>query len=234
MEELMQRKTLYYVENYTVILADRIARKLLRYKPSTDADQINKNVSYEHSLRVSHTAYQLALHLIKTEPSKYASDLPQKALVAGLLHDLGKSEMLDIVNKKENLTAEEWAILITHPEHSLRIINECCPDISPDIKEACLCHHLKLDGSGYPDCAKKHSISILTQILTICDIYDAIRHPRSYKPENTLEKSLQIMRTQDVAEGKLNAELFAAFEKIIVMYEKSALHDKKIMVEEVK
>lgn len=225
MEELMQRKTLYYVENYTVILADRIARKLLRYKPSTDADQINQNVSYEHSSRVGNTAYQLAMHMIKTEPSKYASDLPQKALVAGLLHDLGKSEMLDIVNKKENLTAEEWAILITHPERSLRIINECCPDIPPDIKEACLYHHFKLDGSGYPTCDRKPSI--LTQILSICDIYDAIRHPRSYKTAHTLEESLNIMENQDVAEGKLNAELFAAFKKIIVMYEKSALHDIK-------
>lgn len=235
---LEQFKILLLRKKYSTKELDNLAKEILLYQCGDDLkeDQIIQNMSYEHSLRVAHTAYALANYMHTVKPSIYTSDMPEKAYQAGLLHDLGKSKMPSIINKAGKLSDEERAEVEKHPKYSLQIIQEKCPGISRDIQEACLCHHLKLDGSGYPDCAKnrKHPISVLTQILTICDIYDAIRHPRSYKPENTLEKSLQIMRTQDVAEGQLNAELFAAFEKIIVMYEKSALHDKKIMVEEVK
>ena len=43
-------------------------------------------------------------------------------------------------------------------------------------------HHERFDGTGYPDRLAGHAIPLAARIVAICDVYDALRCRRSYKP----------------------------------------------------
>ena len=42
-------------------------------------------------------------------------------------------------------------------------------------------HHLRLDGTGYPDGAKRSALNLGTMICSIADVYDAMRSQRAYQ-----------------------------------------------------
>ena len=71
-------------------------------------------------------------------------------------------------------------------------------------------HHEKLDGSGYPNQITAEDIPPQTRMMTICDIYDALRDDRPYKPAMPVEKALDII-VAHVRAGKLDAAYFDIF-----------------------
>ena len=48
-------------------------------------------------------------------------------------------------------------------------------------KEITLHHHEKYDGTGYPDGLKENEINIISRIMAIIDVYDALVNDRVYK-----------------------------------------------------
>ncbi|HEX8924349.1 MAG TPA: HD domain-containing phosphohydrolase [Terriglobales bacterium] len=123
-------------------------------------------------------------------------DLDTESLVAlrrgGYLHDLGKIAIPDeILKKGSDLTPEEWRMMRQHP-----IIGEniCRPLRSlrlvlPIIRH----HHEHWDGSGYPDHLEGEQIPLLARILTVVDIYDALRTSRPYKPALSHEQACETL-----------------------------------------
>lgn len=100
--------------------------------------------------------------------------------VAGMLHDIGKTQIpQEILLKKGRLTDEEFAVIKTHSEQGYKILNERKVDL--DVQYAALMHHEKLDGSGYPLGLTGDNIHKIASIVTICDIYDAMTANRSYR-----------------------------------------------------
>lgn len=72
-------------------------------------------------------------------------------------------------------------------------------------------HHEKLDGTGYPRKLKGDAIPLPSQIMTICDIFDALAATdRPYKKSMPAEKALDIIQSE-VKAGKIDAELFQIF-----------------------
>ena len=45
-----------------------------------------------------------------------------------------------------------------------------------------LCHHERLDGSGYPAGLRGDDVPLLAQIVGIVDVYDALTTHRPYRP----------------------------------------------------
>ena len=72
-------------------------------------------------------------------------------------------------------------------------------------------HHEKLDGTGYPRKLSGAAIPLPAQIMSICDIYDALAaSDRPYKKAIPTEKALDIL-AMEVKGGKIDAELFQIF-----------------------
>lgn len=50
-------------------------------------------------------------------------------------------------------------------------------------------HHERWDGSGYPDGLRGDDIPLAAQLMSVADVYDALRSVRCYKPAFSIEKS---------------------------------------------
>jgi putative nucleotidyltransferase with HDIG domain len=100
--------------------------------------------------------------------------------IAGLLHDIGKTEIDEsLLNKTGELKADEWAKIKQHSEMGYQklITLKGFSKIAGYI----LAHHEKWDGSGYPHGLKGEQIPLHARIIAVADAYDAMTSDRPYK-----------------------------------------------------
>ncbi len=117
---------------------------------------------------------------------------------AAALHDIGKSQIDHaILNKKGKLTAEEFEIIKTHTVLGEAILNNIKVYANEPLVEyakvICRSHHERFDGKGYPDGLKGDDIPVVAQVVSICDVYDALVSKRAYKPAYTHEQAMQMI-----------------------------------------
>jgi HD-GYP domain-containing protein (c-di-GMP phosphodiesterase class II) len=110
------------------------------------------------------------------------------------MHDAGKMFVSDeILNKPDKLTDEEWQHMRAHAAQGAQYILrlEGIPRLA---YLAALEHHIRYDGSGYPDLGKDWRPNIVSQMIAIADMFDAMRSRRPYKepkPDALIIKILQ-------------------------------------------
>lgn len=151
--------------------------------------QVHDDSVYEHCTNVA---------LISATIGKWLS-LPDNDIrnltLAGLLHDIGKLSIpAELLNKPGRLTPEEFEVIKSHPKKSYEYLRDIPLDIR--IKEACLLHHERCDGSGYPFGISGNKISIYAKIIAIADVYDAMTSPRSYRPALCPFKAIQVFESE--------------------------------------
>jgi putative nucleotidyltransferase with HDIG domain len=105
----------------------------------------------------------------------------ERIAVAALLHDVGKIHDVfgPILNKPGRLTAEENAIMKTHPIKSEELASTVSElkDVLPLIRH----HHENWDGTGYPDGIAGESIPLGSRIIMFADTIDAMTTDRPYR-----------------------------------------------------
>ena len=107
--------------------------------------------------------------------------------IAATLHDIGKVGIPDnILNKPGRLTDEEYEIMKSHTIIGRETLESTYSDkLSSEVleyaKDITLHHHEKYDGTGYPEKLKGDEITIISRIMAIIDVYDALANDRVYK-----------------------------------------------------
>lgn len=121
-----------------------------------------------------------------------APDTLEEIAVAALLHDIGKIGIPEsILSKPGRLTPEEYAVVQNHCEIGYNALKGIKP--LAGVAEYLLYHHERYDGQGYP--AKKHGeeIPLISSILSVADVFEAITADRVYRPAMSLEEALAVM-----------------------------------------
>jgi HD-GYP domain-containing protein (c-di-GMP phosphodiesterase class II) len=106
--------------------------------------------------------------------------------LTALLHDIGKARLpIEILNKVEGLTEDEWRILQTHtwrggltlfglrgydeiPYRSILVAHE---------------HHMKVDLTGYPKVIRPRTLGVFSRLVAVADGYDAATSRRTYRTD---------------------------------------------------
>lgn len=137
--------------------------------------------------------------VVKTDKYAVAGREIELISTASALHDIGKVAIdKNIVDKKGRLTAEEFEIMKTHTiigEEMLNNISAYSDDpLIKYAKEICRWHHERYDGKGYPDGLKGDDIPVSAQVVSVCDVYDALISKRPYKPPYPREKAIKMIR----------------------------------------
>ena len=97
-----------------------------------------------------------------------------------LLHDVGKVAVPDaILFKPGPLTAEEFALMTTHPTIGWEILRHV--DFLGDAKSVVRHHHERWDGSGYPDGLAGKAIPVNARVFALADALDALTTDRPYR-----------------------------------------------------
>jgi HD-GYP domain-containing protein (c-di-GMP phosphodiesterase class II) len=135
-------------------------------------------------------------------------DLPDDEVVtlrrAGLVHDFGRLGVSNAIwDKRGPLGAGEWERVRTHPYLTERMLHGSAT-LAP-LGAIAVQHCERLDGSGYPRSLSGNAISRPARILGAADAYQAMREPRSYRPERTADEAAAALRAEAKA-GRLDAE----------------------------
>ena len=112
---------------------------------------------------------------------------------AALLHDIGKLSIPNsILDKPGKLTPEEWECVKCHPFYTFEILSRISG--FDEIATIAASHHEKLDGSGYHRGIQGDQMGILTRILVVADMYDALSGERPYRSRLSLDQVMSILR----------------------------------------
>lgn len=161
-----------------------------------------------HVQRIGHYCRALARMLGQGE------DFVDKIFFASPMHDVGKIGIPDsILLKPGPLTVEEWVIMKTHTTMGATILGN---NKSPFLKmgaEIALNHHERWDGGGYPNGIRGKVIPLAARIMNLCDIYDALRSERPYKPAFDHEKTMEVISRGDgrVRPVQFDPDILSAF-----------------------
>ncbi|HTH64031.1 MAG TPA: HD domain-containing phosphohydrolase [Gemmatimonadales bacterium] len=137
-----------------------------------------------HSLNVSVLSMALAEYLEMAPSDVRAFG------VAGLLHDLGKVRIpIEILTKAGKLTPDERVVMNRHPVEGARLIFESEEDLDLAAVVAYE-HHIMLNGLGYPQVRYRRSCHEASNLVHVCDVYDALRTRRPYRDAWPVEQVL--------------------------------------------
>ena len=136
--------------------------------------------------------------------------------LAALMHDIGKVRTpLEVLNKPEKLTDDEFAIMKRHVVDGAEILRGT-PDVPALAPIIAFEHHLRIDGTGYPAGVSRGALNLGTMLCGIADVYDAMRSQRAYQQSFPTDRILQVLKKNDGAQFDQN--LVRRFVQLLGIY----------------
>ncbi len=163
--------------------------------------------TYTHILNVS------TLSLAMGRLLGFTSQQLRELGLAALLHDTGKIlTPKEILQKEGGLSDDEFDVIRMHPVHGAGLLMKVreLPDL---VSVVAFEHHIRFNGSGYPQIRTGYMPHLCSRIVAIADIFDALRTNRAYREEVSKEKTLQRMSTM-----RVDPFLFNLFARIANLY----------------
>lgn len=144
-----------------------------------------------HSERIALISRWIAERMAERQPLD--EEQIHRIYLAGLLHDIGKIGIDEqVLRKNGKLTPEERECIQRHPcigASILRGIKQM-----RDIVSGVLCHHERVDGTGYPDGLHGDEIPLTGKIVGLADSFDAMTSRRVYRDALSIEHALEEIR----------------------------------------
>ena len=154
------------------------------------ASEANDEDTGTHIIRLNEYSRALA------EEMEMDEEFVRTIHYSAMMHDVGKIHIHpDILKKPGRLSEQEFDEMKAHPIYGARILGD-----SPRMAMAAdiaRYHHEKFNGGGYPHGIAGEKIPIAARIVTIADVYDALRQQRVYKPSFSHQKAFTIITEGD-------------------------------------
>lgn len=162
-----------------------------------------------HAARTTLLAYALADQL------NIGARERQALVTAGFLHNIGHQIVPhSVLTKATRLTQEDIQSIQRHPEESVRLMLRHGYDDRMAL-ECVVNHHQTPSNTGYPNRSDVKGVSKIARILSIAEVYESLTEDRPWRDRWNPESALEEMR-MDAVNGKFDAEIFEAFEEMIL------------------
>ena len=133
-----------------------------------------------HSLRVAEYAKLIAGEM------GYSEEDRERVYWIGMLHDIGKIGVTDLILQKPGrLDSSEYSLIQTHVDVGGRILEDF--EALPGIAEGAKYHHERWDGKGYSTHRMGRDIPEIARIICVADSFDAMTSPRVYRKALSVE-----------------------------------------------
>ena len=127
-------------------------------------------------------------------------------------HDFGMIDYMELFQKPEQLTDEHKLSIQKHPIKSAELFK---PHFSERVINGMLDVHECVNGTGYPMGKTSAAISFLGKIVSICDIFEALTHPRNFRSAFSPYAAIKmIIKKKDVMFEKKILKEFVEFMSI--------------------
>ena len=145
--------------------------------------------TYVHAANVS------VLTMFQAESFGLRGEILHDIGLAGLLHDVGKMFVSrSVLGKQTRLDKDEWVDMKKHPIHGAMYLSKL-PNMPPLTIIAAFEHHMKFDGSGYPETRRSgRKQHIVSQMVAIADFFDALRSERPYRKALDLQATSKLLK----------------------------------------
>lgn len=178
----------------------------------------------KHVERVQHLCKVLATELMRTDQYQHYIDSAylEDIFFASALHDIGKINIPDcILLKPSKLSEDEFDIMKNHVNIGAEILSEMVRQ-APSRKiimsaRIAKYHHERWDGTGYVKKLKGENIPLEARIMSLVDVYDALRSSRPYKIEYPHTKTMEIII--DESGKQFDPDIVSAFLRINTQFE---------------
>ena len=170
--------------------------------------KVHDEYSFTHSINVA------TLTLVMAQGLNFGKYDLHETTLAAILHDIGKERVSgELLRKPGRLNDAEWKEMADHNLLGAKMLatTDGVGDLAAIVAYE---HHLTQDRTS-PDAAKWR-LHLVSEIVTIADVYDALRSTRPYRAEIPADRAMEIMHAE--APKKFNPDLFAGFAKLVGYY----------------
>lgn len=171
--------------------------------------KLQNELTYRHGLAVSALMISLARHM------KLNATAIKEAGLAGIFVDIGTNYLPQAINPPDgdyrNADPKIWEQHVILGYRAL-----AGDDTMPDaVLDACMQHHERLDGSGFPNGLRENKIGQIGRMAAICDTFDHMLIPTA--SEKALDPAEAIQKLVAM-EGAFDTEILRKFIESVGLY----------------
>lgn len=169
------------IKETQVVVIERLGR----------AAEYRDNETGKHVIRMSLYSRILAIAL------GMSPEDAETLKLAAPMHDIGKIRIPDnILKRKGGLDHDEMEMMRAHARFGAEIIGTHHSELLKMARTVAMSHHEKWDGTGYPDGLSGEDIPLVSRIVAIADVFDALTSKRPYKEAWPIERAIDYIESR--------------------------------------
>jgi len=169
-------------------------------------------MTFDHCIRVSKISIEISRLLNLNE-----QDIGL-LIKSALFHDIGKIAInQNILNKSGSLSNSEWKEMKNHPLYGEAVFKYYIKGHEGRMVGKIIRHHHEhYNGKGYPDGLIGEEIPLLSRIISVADVFDALTSKRPYRGPFSLDAAVSILK--DISKDQLDPILTELFINKVIKY----------------